>query len=99
LTDEQLAFTIALRLSAVETLDGSAVTQEQEQPPKVQCKRHAKSAAVNQSLVKERHTTASNVQPVKHKDWEHVSHQVQPPAKKSKTKTPLEPSTMWVSAR
>ena len=97
-TDERLAFAIASALSAVTTLDGPAVTQEQEQPPKAQRKRHAKSAAVKQNLVKKLPTIVPNARPVKRKDRERVSPQVEPPVKKSKTKTPLEPS-MRVSAR
>ena len=94
LTDGQLAFAITLALSAVATLDGPAVTQ----PQKAQCKHHVKSTAVKRSLVKGLPTTISNVRPVKCKDRECVSPRVEPPAKKFKTKTPLEPS-MCMSAR
>ncbi|KAF8698409.1 hypothetical protein AX14_001135 [Amanita brunnescens Koide BX004] len=61
-------------------------------------KRHAKSAAVKRSLVKGLPTTVLNARPVKRKDRERVSPRVEPPAKKFKTKTPLEPS-MRMSAR
>lgn len=100
LTDERLAFAIASALSAVSTLDGPAVTREQEQPPKAQRKRHAKSVVVKQSLVEDSLPTVSNARPVKRKDQECIpqTQEVGPPAKKSKTKTPLEPSKR-VSAR